>query len=253
MYKIYCSDEDVDDKILAFIERYGIKTKVDRRILRDVKDDYLFAAFLVHCEETGQSDILDYLNDYTVGLALSEVFACCESPQSYTAKNACVYLDTSLLFRLFGIDSSNRSDSYVSFIRNMQKLGMHVKVYDHTVNEMVGIIESSKPWINNPCYDATLSSEATYYFVSNQWNVDEIDEFSCNVRTRLKENFNIEIDNMPYLKVEDINTPTEEKIKAMIVSEYKESNPDIQIDDMDHSINQDAKSIFFTQYKNNSI
>ena len=73
------------------------------------------------------------------------------------------------------------------------------------------------------------------------------------MRTRLKENFNIEIDNMPYPKVEDINTPTEEKIKAMIVSEYKESNPDIQIDDMDHSINQDAKSIFFTQYKNNSV
>ena len=70
------------DKILAFIERYGIKTKVDRRVLREVKDDYLFAAFLVHCEETGQADILDYLNDYTIGLALSEVFAYCESPQS---------------------------------------------------------------------------------------------------------------------------------------------------------------------------
>ena len=48
MYKNYWSDEDVDDKILAFIERYGIKTKVDRRILRDVKDDYIFDAFLVH-------------------------------------------------------------------------------------------------------------------------------------------------------------------------------------------------------------
>ena len=62
-YNIYSSDEDMGDKILAFIERYGIKTKVDRRVLREVKDDYLFAAFLVHCEETGQADILDYLND----------------------------------------------------------------------------------------------------------------------------------------------------------------------------------------------
>lgn len=60
-YNIYSSDEDMDDKILAFIERYGIKTKVDRMVLREVKDDYLFAAFLVHCEETGQTDILDYL------------------------------------------------------------------------------------------------------------------------------------------------------------------------------------------------
>ena len=130
-YNIYSSDEDMDDKILAFIERYGIKTKVDRRVLREVKDDYLFAAFLVHCEETGQTDI--------------------------------------------------------------------------------------------------------------------------NVRTRLKEDFNIIIDNMPYPKVEDIQTPTEAIIKEMIVSEYKESNPDVQIDDKDYSINQDAKSIFFTQHKNNTV
>ena len=252
-YNIYSSDEDMGDKILAFIERYGIKTKVDRRVLREVKDDYLFAAFLVHCEETGQTDILDYLNDYTIGLALSEVFAYCESPQSYTAKDACVYLDTGLLFKLFGIDSSDRADSYELFVRNIQKLGMHVKVYDHTVSEMIGIIEGSKSWINNPNYDATLSSEATYFFVRNQWSIDEIDEFSCNVRTRLKEDFNIIIDNMPYPKVEDIQTPTEAIIKEMIVSEYKESNPDVQIDDKDYSINQDAKSIFFTQHKNNTV
>ena len=118
---------------------------------------------------------------------------------------------------------------------------------------MIGIIEGSKSWINNPNYDATLSSEATYFFVRNQWSIDEIDEFSCNVRTRLKEDFNIIIDNMPYPKVEDIQTPTEAIIKEMIVSEYKESNPDVQIDDKDYSINQDAKSIFFTQHKNNTV
>lgn len=252
-YKIYSSDEDLGDKILAFIERYGIKTKTDKRVLRAVKDDYLFAAFLVHCEETGQIDILDYLNDYTIGLALSEVFAYCESPQTYTARDACVYLDTSLLFKLFGIDSSDRADSYELFLRNIQKLGMHVKVYDHTVSEMIGIIEGSKSWINNPDYDATLSSEATYFFVRNQWSIDKIDEFSCNVRTRLKEDFNITIDNMAYPKAEDIRTLTEATIKEMIITEYKDSNPDVQIDDIDYSIDQDAKSIFFTLHKNNTV
>lgn len=126
---------------------------------------------------------------------------------------------------------------------------MHVRVYDHTVNEMIGIIEGSKPWINNPNYDATLSSEATYYFVSNQWSIDQIDEFSGNVRTRLKQDFNITIDNMAYPKVEDIQTVTEATIKEMIITEYKDSNPDVQIDDIDYSINQDAKSIFLLSIK----
>ena len=69
--------------------------------------------------------------------------AYCESPQSYTATDACVYLDTGLLFKLFGIDSSDRADSYELFVKNVQKLGMHVKVYDHTVSEMIGSIVNS--------------------------------------------------------------------------------------------------------------
>ena len=51
---------------------------------------------------------------------------------------------------------------------------------------------------------------------------------------------------MAYPKVEDIQTLTEATIKEMIITEYKDSNPDVQIDDIDYSINQDAKSIFFT-------
>ena len=56
-----------------------------------------------------------------------------------------------------------------------------------------------------------------------------------------------------YPKVEDIQTLTDATIKEMIITEYKDSNPDVQIDDIDYSINQDAKSIFFTQHKKNTV
>lgn len=249
-HSIHSSKEDLDYRIRAFIERYGIKTKADRDILRKVKDDYFFSEFLVSCEETGNTEVLDYLDEYTVGVALSEVFTYSEYPESFTAKNARAYLDTGLLFRIFGIDSANHTASYTQYVKNMQRIGIRVMVYEHTVNEMIGIIEGSKHWIGNPDFDANLSSEATYYFVTNNWSVEEIDELSVSIRTRLKDDFNITIDTMPYPKTEDIHTPFEANVREMIVDLYKENDPTVDIEAKRYTIDQDAKSIFFTQHKN---
>lgn len=252
-HDLHCSEQDLDEKVHAFVERYGIKTKADKNILFRVKDDYFFAEYLVYCEENGRQDVLDYIDEYTVGLSLSEVFTYSERPEMYTAKDAHVYLDTGILFRLFGIGSSDHANSYVNFVRNMQKLGMHIMVYDHTINEMIGIIESSKRWIGNPEYDANLCSEATYFFVSNNWTTDQVDELSGSLRTKLKDDFNISIDNMSYPRVEDIHTTFEADIKEMIIRTYQESGSTVDFENIDHTINQDAKSIFYTQHKNGNV
>lgn len=252
-YDFHASDEELNDRILAFVERYGIKAATDRSILRKIKDDFLFSEFLVKCIETDNITVLDYLDEYTIGLSLSEIFTYCEKPETYTAKDTSVYLDTNVLFRLLGIGSSDHSDSYQDFLRNMRQLGMRVKVYDHTIIEMIGIIEGSKCWIGNPDFDASLASEATYYFVSKGWSVEDVDELSCNLRTILQEDFKIIIDNMPYPKTEDIRTPHEAEVKEMIIAEYRESNSSKSPEEIDYSINQDAKSIFFTQHKNSTV
>ena len=251
-HSIYSSPEDLDERIRAFIERFGIKSKTDRSLLRKIteKDDYFFAEFLVWCEENGNSEILNYLDEYTVGLALSEIFTYCETPETFTAKNVHAYLDTGLLFKIFGIDSSNHENSYIQYIRNMQRIGVRVMAYEHTVIEMIGIIEGSKHWIGNPDFDATRSSEATYFFVTNNWSVEKIDELSSNLRYRLENEFNIKIDKMTYPKHEDIRTPHEEDIRAMIVDRYKENRSEDEIDALTYTIDKDARSIFYTQHKN---
>lgn len=252
-HSMHCSKEDLDERIRAFIERYGIKSKTDRSLIHKVKDDYFFAEFLVSCEENGNTEVLNYLDDYTVGIALSEVFTYSEYPESYTSKNAKVYLDTGLLFKIFGIDSSNQTANYIEYVKNMQRLGIHVFVYEHTIMEMIGVIENSKQWIGNPDYDATLASETTYFFVTNNWTVEQIDELSISVRTRLREDFNIQTDNMVYPAAEDIHTPFEACIKDMIVQIYKDNDPNVDTDEKAYTIDQDARSIFYTYYKNNNM
>lgn len=252
-HNMHCSKEDLDEKIHAFVERYGVKTQSDKNILFRVKDDYLLAEYLIYCEENNRQDVLNYINEYIVGLSLSEIFTYSERPEAYTAKKAHVYLDTSILFRLFGIDSSDHADSYKEFVKSMQRLGMQIMVYDHTVNEMIGIIEGSKRWIGNPEYDANLCSEATYFFVTHNWTVKQVDEFSGSLRIRLKSDFNITVDSMSYPPVADIHTIYEADIKEMIIQAYQDSRSTFDLDKLNHTIDQDAKSIFFTQHKNGDV
>jgi len=252
-YQYYASNEELNERVLAFIERYGIKTKTDKKLIHKVKDDYFFASFLVFCEENGRKDILDYFDEYTVGVALSEIFIYCEKPEFYTSKGACVYLDTGIIFRLFGIDAFDRQDSYISFLKNIQHMGMKVKIYEHTLNEIIGIIESTKHWIGNINFDLDKSSEATYYFVRNNWSIDKIDELSSNLQLRLQTEFNISIDYMNYPREEDIATIHEADINEMIIKEYQDSGSRFSIEEKGYSIEQDARSIFFTQHQNGKI
>ena len=252
-YSMHCSKEDLNDRIVAFIERYGIKATTDKSVIHRVRDDHFFADYLVYCEENGNQDILDYINEYTIGVSLSEIFTYSERPQKYTAKGASVYLDTGVLFRLFGIDSVDYSDNYKQYISNMKKMGIKVKVYEHTVNEMIGLVERSKIWIGNPEYDATLCSETTYYFVTNGWTIEKIDKFSRSIQTRLEDEFKITIDKMSYPKVEDIKTIFEADIKELIIKTYKDSGSTVSTEDIEYSINQDSKSIFYTQHKNGNM
>lgn len=252
-YNLFVSEEEANEQMLAFIERYGIRTKSDKSLLKKVRDDFLFADFLVNCEESGNYDVMNYLDEYTVGLSLSEIFTYCERPETYIAKGTSVYLDTGILFRLLGICSYDSAGSYNSLIKNMHQLGIRTMAYEHTINEMIGIIEAAKYWIGNSDFDATLASEATCYFIRENWTASEVDELSCNLRIKLNEDFNITIDNMEYPKVENIRTPSEATIKDMIIEEYKENHSAERINEIDHSIDQDARSIFFTQHKNGDI
>ncbi len=249
-YNKFYSPEALDEEIRAFIEGSGIKTRSDHKSLLKAKEQYFFAEFLILSEEQGHTEILDYLDSYLIGMSLSEVFIYNENPDNFTSNNICVYFDTGLLFKLFGIDSSNHTDSYIQYLRNMQRMGIRIKVFEHTVNEMIGIIEGSKHWIGNPDFDATLSSECTYFFVNNEWTVEEVNNLSIGIRSRLKDDFNISIDRNPYLKYEDIHTPYETDIRDMIVSLYKENDPALDVDEKQYTIDQDAHSIFLIHHYN---
>lgn len=251
-YSIVCAPEEINKKIVSFFEHYSLDDSLGNRLDLAYSNDFLFADFIIYCLENNKTDIISYLNEYIVGCSLSQIFLYCEKPENYTSKRTNVYLDTNVVFRILGISSTDL-EGYKDFVQNLRQLGMHVKIYEHTFSEIIGLIERSKQWIGNPDFDVSIASETAYYFVRNNWTTERISAYSAELRITLEKKYGITIESTTYPRAEDIRTITEESIKDRIVAQYQEGRPYASFEEKEQTIDLDAKSIFFTQHKNNAI
>ncbi len=244
-YQNYISDETAYEQINEFIENNDLSFIQDSKALYG-KERWKLAEFLIECEENGKTNFIDYLNEYIIGLSLTQLISYEEDSDKYTFSNLQVYLDTPILFRLLGIDTLERSNIYIDLIHQMQKRGITVKIFDHTYHELIGIIEDSIYWIDNPNFDETLANETSYFFVSKNWSKFDIEEFSSKAKEKIESEFNIQIDSISYPLRDDICSVHESDIIDMIKAEYSQSGNRSNPQANEYSIDIDARSLFFT-------
>ena len=244
-YQKHISDETAYEQINEFIENNDLSFIQDSKSLYG-KERWKLAEFLIECEENGKTNFIDYLNEYIIGLSLTQLISYEEDNEKFTFNNLQIFLDTPILFRLLGIDTLRRSSIYIDLIHQMQKRGITVKIFDHTYNELIGIIEDSKYWINNPNFDETLANETSYFFVSENWSKFDVDEFSLMVRKKIESDFNIQITTTSYPTMDSFGSIHESDIVDMIKAEYSQSKNRSNTQVNGYSIEIDAKSLFFT-------
>ena len=249
-HDMHCSMEDLSDRVQAFIQRYGLIAKTDKTVLKKVQNDFLFAEYLLYCQENGNSALLEYIDAYITGCAFEELLTFDAPTQQYKNCKAKVYLDTGFIFSLLGIESKDRSESFKELLRDMIHLGMKPYIFEHTYGEISGIIDAASNWIGNTEYDPSVASEATYFFVSNGWSCHDVDELLGDLKRRLIEEYQIKIDDTPYPRVEDIRTTHQEKIKQLIVDEYSGSNPHFSAEEKAQTIELDSRSLFMLLHFN---
>lgn len=252
-YNMYCSREDLSNQVQAFIQRDGLVAKADRSILKKVQNDFLFASYLLFCQEHGNFAPLEYIDEYITGCALEELLAFDAPIESRNHCHTNVYLDTGFIFALLGIESTNRSEHFKALLDDMVSLGMRLNIFEHTYAEISSIIASSAHWIGNPYYDPSEASEATYFFASNGWSRQRVNELVSNLRSILIENYSIKIDNTRYPLKEDIRTMYQENIKEQIVAEYSATNPRFSLEEKAQTIEFDSRSLFMLLHYNDGF
>jgi len=247
-HNLFCSEEDLSDKVQAFIGRHGLASKIDKAIIKKVKTDYYFAEYLLYCEEIGDSSIIDFVDQYITGCAFAEVLTYNVPTERDERCKAKVYLDSGVIFALLGIGSIDRSSNFRTFIDEMKQLGMSLHIYQHTYSEIAGIIDSAKNWIGDPRYNPAQSSEAAYFFITNNWSYQQVTELLGKLKTIIEDDFKITIDSISYPKTEDIHSLYEADIKDRIVCAYEQSNPSFSLNEKEYTVNQDARSLFLTLF-----
>ncbi|MCR4761625.1 MAG: hypothetical protein K5705_15375 [Oscillospiraceae bacterium] len=243
-YNEYVDDPTAYEHLNEFLEKNGLSFIQEPTPSKFPKERWKVAEFL-EVESATVSENINILIEYIAGLSLTQLLSYEESWDRFSENQLTVYLDTPILFRLLGIDSLQRQDIYSEMIRQMQKRGIKIRVFEHTYNEMIGIIINSEEWINNPLFDETLANETSYYFVSNNWTIDEIEELAIKAKTKIEKDLNIQIDSMNYPAKESIKSIHEADLADRIKIEYSRDQISEEIQKKEYSIGLDAKSLFY--------
>lgn len=173
--------------------------------INDNSSEIFFKENIVHCNNNG--------NAYFVGKFLANAFT--ENPEIYkifvnlslgkiafdamyyappesereSLKKCVFYFDSSFIFPLLGIDSLQRESIIKEIITEIRSKGGFVKIYKHTYDEILEVLESAKEYIESPNYDPRLANKALFYMRQEGYSVIQVDLIIKSIDRVLKENF----------------------------------------------------------------
>ena len=258
-FKTYCKEiaekeigNSEANKIIAnFIEEQGmVFFRQKDKYFNSAHDEYIFAKYL-ECMHTTDSNIINYVNELIVGRMYSELLFF-DGSDSAGFNELTVYLDAGFIFRLLGYESIPRKAIYEQLLDSLHKAKIKTKIFKHTFIEVERIIDNSSQWINNPNYDPALSTEATYFFVTNYYTKEDVDIIVIQLRDKL-DSLGIEYEDLDYPQKHPANVVSEKEYFETIREHYENNNSSFDIIEKEDTVHADASSLFFVDYLNGGI
>lgn len=182
----HVSKETVQNNIIEFIDHY------DDHILYNNIDDidikansfvYLWCKFIQFIKESNQTIYSFILGLCSANLLKNTLFYTSESNQNQT--DVTIYLDTPMIFALLDMDTIERKNAYYYIVKKAKKSGMEIKVFDHNIEEVRGIIDRAAKWAHNGLYDPAKANKVAEYLHDNAFEEIEITELVNSIETKL--------------------------------------------------------------------
>ena len=152
------------------------------------------------------------------------------------------YLDTGILFGLFGINGEYEKQVYENFIRLIKLNNGNVFIFNHSYEEFINIIDSCKYWIDNPNYDPNVASRTLVRFKSLGYHKTNIDIQISKIPRKL-DNFNILRVDTPDPNIDNAHQISDLDFQKALIEHYKQNNPYFDEEDKEETIYLDVKSV----------
>jgi len=234
---------------IGFLEKNSSKTiagDTDDLGVDDIvtkRDLYLIGAFIRHIFDT-DTQMFEIIQRLAMAYLVSEALTYDLPADTRTQEfhGLTVYLDTPIALRLLGLQSEEFENAYKEMFDNFNETIKPIyKVFQHTFDEISGIIKDCATWIDNSEYNPVYANPALLCFVEKKFNRTQVELYHTALEDKLNE-YDIEVDRLQYYdlvnhsKQIDINV-----LQERLVESYKARNP--QYDVNNYSIGYDVQSI----------
>jgi hypothetical protein len=201
---------------------------------------YIVRSFIVNAYES-EPAIFDFISDMSIGHVMANSVLL-EEPESFRgALGQCkFYLDVGFLFSILGVNGPEKEKAYKELLNSLISLGAKVLIFQHTYQELLGILDNCLQWVESDSYDPLRASRASQYFRDLRYTSSDVEMFIISVYKRLVESgitITKAVERVSRYQID------EKKLHEAIVSEYSSGNSRFDEFAKEFTIEQDVKSI----------
>lgn len=120
----------------------GRRLELEEQIVPQDQLRFLLSKFILSNRE---SDDLGIAHEALIGLSIFSLLARNSTEEikpSTRLKRLTVYLDTRFCFRLLGYETAEEEENAATIVRGVSKAGARIAVFQHTYDEMCGVLEA---------------------------------------------------------------------------------------------------------------
>lgn len=203
---------------------------------------YIVAKFIQNAKDS-DPEIFTFLTDIAVGTALATSIVYGEHlKNSGGNKNLNLYFDTGYILALLGVNGKEKKQAFEELTLSLITGGAKTFIFEHTYDELMGILTSASNWINHGNYQIEKASRVLKYFIANDYTESDVDIFIAQIPAILEKYRIQKVSKPDYLKKIAYQID-EVKLKGLIINSYK-NDPFFDEIQREETINKDIESIY---------
>lgn len=152
------------------------------------------------------------------------------------------YLDTGILFGLFGINGDYEKKVYAEFVRLLKNHNGNAYIFNHTYDEFINIVDACRNWIDNPSYDINKANRTLVRFRSLGYHSSDIDIFISKIPKTLTA-YGIVVVDTPNPNVDNEHQMGDIDFQRTLIEIYKKNYEFFDEDQKEGTIYLDVRSV----------
>jgi hypothetical protein len=248
-FNIQLTEKEAAEAMIGFLKHYDLDVVVAstrKSILPDVRTSkqqkFLFVSFVRSVYDI-DSELYLFLVDIAVGHIIATVilnenldnFAGCLQGQI-------IYLDTSIILKILDLESTEDAMASGEFVSLLRLQGADLRIFQHTRDETVGIIERCRSLLRPNAFDPLKASTVCLSLWENGYRESDIDEILATLERRIA-GVGIHIVPAPDPNYDVRYQIDAEKLRRMIVEAYRRGSDSFDEHLTEYMIDRDIKSI----------